>query len=58
MNERIRDPINELTSMVERAEQRAARGDTLKRPRRFSWADDEDVDALQSEIEAMHERYR
>jgi len=52
------DPIDNLTSMVERAELRAANGDSMKHPRRFSWAGDEDVEILQSELEALHERYR
>jgi hypothetical protein len=58
MTDEPRNLIDNLISMVERAEQRAANGDSMKRPRRFSWAEDEDVEILQSELEAMHERYR
>ena len=58
MTNKPHDPIDNLTSMVERAELRAANGDSMKRPRRFSWAEDEDVEILQSELDAMHERYR
>jgi len=54
----VRDPIGELISTVERAERRLAHRDSFVRPRRFPWAPDEDVEPLENEIAAMHERYR
>jgi hypothetical protein len=54
----VRDPIGELISTVERAEQRLAQRDSFARPRRFPWAADEEVEALENEMAAMYERYR
>jgi hypothetical protein len=57
-NRPVRDPIGELISTVERAEQRLAQRDSCARPRRFPWAADEEVEALENEMAALYERYR
>lgn len=47
------ETINELTALVEQVEQRAQ-----IQPPVFSWADDDDYEALLAERPGIEERYR
>ncbi|HWZ45124.1 MAG TPA: hypothetical protein VNW97_16735 [Candidatus Saccharimonadales bacterium] len=53
-----RDLIGDLISTVERVEQRLAHGDSSTLPRRFPWAPDDEIEALENQMDAMSGRYR